>query len=1188
MFRLLRLILIGSYCRNRIVEIDLAGHITLNGENGAGKTTLLRLLPIFFGETPSRIVRGDAVTEKFSRYYFPDLSSYVIFEYARRDETSMVVLHTDAQGDALVYRFIPSEFKLEIFKDAQGVVPSTTLYRHLVKSGFSDCRALGREAYKQVIQNTPSRDLRPLAARFAFCSTQGRLTHIERIVTGILKRATKFHDLKRMIASTILDSDDAFALTTTRKDLVRWVSEYDAHVAVMQKREVMNELEVLDERRKGLDGAFEDLHARIVILRDRYERLQRLDEESEATHRQHRASEESRFASLIREATDRINGIESDIRSTEAELANLNAARKRYDKEDAEEKELQLSRLSVIESDLEARKKSLQELEAGQKTVIELFHSMEDKARDAHREALAQCQLQRQEAVDAVRDEADTLKALHHERRLEVERQQRSEIDGLNQQIADARVLENEARMRVDSIQADDSFIEAMDRAQEQERLSGESLRDALESRNRLNRDKHEALEKLQEAERRIDHIKRTITQISDEIDVLVRSNTGSTLLRFLRENKSDWVQTIGKTVPDSLLLREDLSPALSSGNDLYGVHIDLEKLDASQFSSEEEVIRRIEEKRALLAAKVDARDVASEIHNELLMNSQRVQDEINLSEAAIAVAKQNKEEAVKAINSAKKTLLSNIEEKKSKALVRLRDVQRAINALHSTLSDLTSSHQRDIKNLISSHTERLQEIEAKRSAILARYADMEREIARTLDQRLTDLAKERDQQLLNKGFSVDFLNKIRAEVDALQTDVIRIRHYAVLVVEYKAWRESKWSRKGEHEAHLLKRRSEAESARKERDRLIEERQREIERIDQIILAIQNNIATHAKWKAAASSQIHLLAAWHPKSGVTDEDVTESVSDLIERRVKNGRILNECMDAIKSGIEDIKLSMARNPETGPGRYYYSVSPNVSPTAIHEWVQEFRIWFADRHVENQNSINQLGKTMALNISHFWKTLEHFKRQVANFSAELRANLAQGQVFDSVANVEVSIQTHIDTQSYWAAIQTLHAEYEAWYGMLDAALPPQSFVDALKEVSRVVGEDNLLVADPVDLIHLRVSASVNNEAQRTATNENELAHMSSNGLSYIILCVILIGFVNRIRKKEEVFIPFVVDELKDLSYSNARTLLDLLTKNRITMISAFPDVDLDLAELFQRNYKILPERKVGIVKLEDEYA
>lgn len=1188
MFSLLRMILIGSYCKNRIVEIDLSGHITINGENGAGKTTLLRLLPIFFGETPSRIVRGDAVTEKFSRYYFPDLSSYVIFEYARRDEKSMVVLHTDGPGESLIYRFIPSGFDLSIFRDAQGVVPSSGLYRHLVKTGFSDCRALGREAYKLVIQNTPTRDLRPLAARFAFCSSQGRLTHIERIVTGVLKRATKFHDLKRMIASTILDSDEAFALTTTRKDLVKWVNEYQAHVAVMQKRSSMNELEVLDERRKGLDSTFEDLHGRILILRDRHERLQRSEENAEALQKQLKANEESRFSGLIREAADRVNELESTIRIAESDLANLQTAKKRFEREGADEKELQFSRLSILESELDARRRSLNELEAGQRTIIELFKSLEEDARTACREALSQVQAQRQEVLDALRDEADSLRSAHSERQLELERLQRSEVELINKQISDERVIEGETKARMDLIQADDELLERLNQAKDRQEDAEATLQRCLEESRKLSLDKHAAHTKLQAEERSLEVIKRAIEQIGQEIDILVKSNTGNTLLRFLRENKSDWVQTIGKVVPDSLLIREDLSPTLSSGNDLYGIHIDLEKLNASQFASEEEVIRQINEKRLILASKIEAKEVSESAVDELLMNSQRIQSEINLSDAAISVAKQAKEEAARAVNAAKKDVLNSVEDRKAKAASRLREIQRSISALHSALSDLISSHRQALKTLTSEHAERMRDLENRRSSIISRYSELEHSIKKDLEVRLGDIGKERDQQLQKEGFSYEFLNRLRDEVEGLQRNVDKVRHYSVIVVEYKAWKESKWSRKDEIEKSLSDARTNLQKALKSKNELIEQRRVEIERIDESILKIQNNIASHAKWKAAAQSQVHLLSAWLPRGDLSDDAVTETVGDLIERRSRNARVLNECLDAIKQGVEEIKLVMARSPETGPGRYYYSVAPNVSPTASHEWIREFRIWFADRHMENQNSINQLGKTMALNISHFWKTLENFKRQISNFSSELRANLAQGQVFDSVANVEVSIQTHIDSQSYWSAIQVLHTEYEAWYGMSESNLPPQSFVDALKEVSRVVGEDNLLVADPVDLIFLRISASVNNEAQRTATNETELAHMSSNGLSYIILCVILIGFVNRIRKKEEVVIPFVVDELKDLSYSNARTLLDLLSRNRITMVSAFPDVDLDLAELFTKNYKILPGRKVGVVAPEEEHV
>lgn len=234
-FRLTRLILIDSYCANKIAELDVSGHITINGENGAGKTTLLRLLPMFFGESPSKIIRGDAVTEKFGRYYFPSQASYVVFEYQRRNQKALAVIHADGSSDTVVYRFVDCEYRPELFKDGEMVVQSGALHRHLDKMGVFDSKPLTLHAYRQIIQNTASREHKHLAGRFSFTGGTGKLTHIERVVTGILQRATTFHDLKRMIVSSILDGDEGFALQTGKKDLLHWVSEYEAHHALMKK-----------------------------------------------------------------------------------------------------------------------------------------------------------------------------------------------------------------------------------------------------------------------------------------------------------------------------------------------------------------------------------------------------------------------------------------------------------------------------------------------------------------------------------------------------------------------------------------------------------------------------------------------------------------------------------------------------------------------------------------------------------------------------------------------------------------------------------------------------------------------------------------------------------------------------------------------------------------------------------------
>jgi len=229
-FRLTRIILIDSYCSSRLVELDVSGHITINGENGAGKTTLLRLLPMFFGESPKRIIRGDAVTERFGTYYFPTTGSYVIFEYLRRTHKAMAVIHADGKsGDGVAYRLIDSEYRPELFRHEGQIVQTQDLYRHLDKLGVITSPPLSLTAYRHIIQNTASREHRHLAARFSFTGGTGKLTHLERVVTGILQRATSFDDLKRMIVSSVLNGEEVFALRAGRRDLQHWLNEHEAH-----------------------------------------------------------------------------------------------------------------------------------------------------------------------------------------------------------------------------------------------------------------------------------------------------------------------------------------------------------------------------------------------------------------------------------------------------------------------------------------------------------------------------------------------------------------------------------------------------------------------------------------------------------------------------------------------------------------------------------------------------------------------------------------------------------------------------------------------------------------------------------------------------------------------------------------------------------------------------------------------
>ncbi|MBU1350508.1 MAG: ATP-binding protein [Gammaproteobacteria bacterium] len=48
----------------RISELDPRGGALAVGDNGVGKTTFLRLIPLFYGATPSQVLKGSRTSDR--------------------------------------------------------------------------------------------------------------------------------------------------------------------------------------------------------------------------------------------------------------------------------------------------------------------------------------------------------------------------------------------------------------------------------------------------------------------------------------------------------------------------------------------------------------------------------------------------------------------------------------------------------------------------------------------------------------------------------------------------------------------------------------------------------------------------------------------------------------------------------------------------------------------------------------------------------------------------------------------------------------------------------------------------------------------------------------------------------------------------------------------------------------------
>lgn len=1190
-FRLNRLILIDSYCRNRIVELDLSSHITINGENGAGKTTLLRLLPIFFGESPSKIIRGDAVVDKFGRYYFPTTASYVVFEYQRRNQTALAVVHADGQSDKVAYRFIDSEYRPELFKNGNALVQAGELHRHLEKMGVTDSKPLPMHAYRQIIQNTAGREYKHLAARFSFTGGTGKLTHMERIVTGILQRATTFFDLKKMIVSSILDDDQGFSLRTSRRDLLHWVSEYEAHYAVMEKTSAMSELEQLDQQRRITEAEFSKVHARFHLLHDHHQDQVILSEKAEDAAKTDKNETERAYDKQLRELGDKKRDAETLVNQATTAISNLDGRRTRYDQEQADEKAGRVDSVPALQLELDPLQKHYKALQDKVASITDVFDSMEKAAKEQASNANSLLSTARGDAYKAANDYKEELAKQHKDSLSVIQKRQEKEREAAEQKVSKLRVDEGKCDVELRNVQADPAVLESLEAARGVQNDAAGKLEKLHERTQGLQRtwEKHKAV--FEDLELQIANGEVAIEKIQEECDkLLAADNAGEdTLLGFLRRNKSEWVSDIGRIVSEDMLLRTDLSPELTLGTDLFGISIDLEKLNIGRFASEDALRQSIKMMRSKLESRsrevTEDRAKLGEKHIEL----NTAKTSINQHDAEISIAKNAKEKAVEEVKAAKRRVAESKSLLAARAQHKLADCSASLRSSEDELNMIKRDHRDELNRVENAHSLFVAEANNKLEEEMASIKKQGIAIDADLKEKIEKISADRSASLRDKGISPDILNSIAKQINTLERRIAEANGLRSFVSQYRDWLKDSWAYKPVRQQELQSAKTELNRHSRDLESLKKERDTVLAQKSNAITQASDLVDKHSRIQRSAKAQMNELSVWPKDQSTLDGgfDQTSTVELLAAERKRLQDALVDCREKIRLGVEDIRRQMCKEVGTGPERFHANALKETGYPRHgkeHEWIEVFRTWFNDRHTENRNSLSQLGKTMAQNISSFWRDLDNFKRKVATFSTDLKSSLDQGQLFESIADVTTDIRTHVDTQNYWDVVENLHLEYDAWHTMGDTALPPPSFVAAAKNVALILSEEKGLVADPVDLISLKISANVNGQGSKTASNEHELANMSSNGLSYIILCVVLIGFVNRIRRKESVGIPFVIDELKDLSYSNAKTLLDLLNRNNITMISAFPDVDLDLAELFSRNYKILPGREVGLINLE----
>lgn len=213
MSQLLRLILIHTHLPG-VYEIELDQHSNICGTNASGKTTLQRLLPVFYGEQPNRVV--PKTRKKFDEFYLPFGNSYIIYEYRRTNGNICQVVLTRRNEGGVEYRFVTGAYNSEHYlrHTQQGVKALNysdfvVAMRELGNNQIS-AKINATSEYRSIIQNDmialrgnseDNHKLRRLTAAFSLVEGGHKLRHIEKLVSAVHAKEGKMDTLKAMLAA---------------------------------------------------------------------------------------------------------------------------------------------------------------------------------------------------------------------------------------------------------------------------------------------------------------------------------------------------------------------------------------------------------------------------------------------------------------------------------------------------------------------------------------------------------------------------------------------------------------------------------------------------------------------------------------------------------------------------------------------------------------------------------------------------------------------------------------------------------------------------------------------------------------------------------------------------------------------------------------------------------------------------
>ena len=1168
-----------------IGEVPLDGNVLITGTNAAGKTSVIQTLPLGFGLSPQKLSRK-AQDKTFIGHYLPRTTSYIAFEYRNRMcAKRAVIMHLAASEEKLVYRFVRSGFYENMFVTDDGkFVEFSGLATHLRDRGYqiASRQITTQVEYQTIIQGLPIEnprrsDLVQLQADYALVPPRTPLRNVENVIFSMLKKDGSLRALEDMVAEQVLRGERRIKLGGKREDLASWPKRFRSYRDVMTKEDDVVRLlaknTLLKDAHRRRKEALTEMCGLLADLSSQEQTLgQTLTRQESAFQQEEEAHTEEKD-----EARETLSGAQVKLNTDSAELKRLTDKHALFMENDIEEKTATFDRLPELEDAARQVGERLRALKSELNDLTSKYDALKERRRETADTALGEVSRERKASEYGRPVKRKAIEERRQESRARAEKDYAPQMDAASEKLKTAIAAVGAAKEAEKNPSVNSAVLQRLADAREEVEAYRSKYHDALEKKVPMQA--KETAAKAHEAKvvGDIERLSQSKLRVEREREDLESSKSPSdgTLLAFLRRQRPDWGDTIGRVLREDLLNRTDLSPNDPGPNEsVFGLDLDLEDVvplqqaDLSMIELNiDQCTAEIGELEQQLATSRKVRDDAGARFRGLRKRSSELE-----AETSILVGKLKRaDDYLKTCIAARDTAVKNASQA---AVQRLEEAQAGHTLAEAERERLENDFRNDLAGHDQRYSEEMEALEEEIARETQALFQREAQIRKTRDADLKTLDEERAKTLRDNAVDPQTLQDLEGSAKAHRDNVTHVRSMEKLVVEWRSFLADDWSRvdacRAEVENHKVTvgRLSLALNQltvnwTRRRSFL----RRDIEQTEKALSALRED-------KIKLKNRLQQNAGETLAAVPTKRTVDALLSALNEAERERNMLTQE----IRVGVKDIARVFMAEPGSPPDQHIrLRMQAFESVAESPEWLPAFEDWFNELHEQHRDTLRNDAHFHAEKFKNMYQMLKRTDERIADENRLLQRSLSQNIATEVVEDIQIKIESGIKELEFLPALTHISDLHEAWMRSCED-LPPNVFTEALSSLLGYWSGNEGITADLRQQIRLR-GYVVENGIKRDFHASTDLADISSNGVSYLILTTILVGFINIVRGKKPVQMVWALDELGNIDSRNVRNLLKMLNDNGINLISATPNADVGVRESFAHRLRIVKDKTLG---------